>query len=126
MNYFNYDGVAENFMRITGISANDFAHSALLENAADYVVTHLSVSPESLNENQLLLCEYAAAAVAVYDYAFELCLKDRPVMSENGNVTLRNEDSSLLEKARLLRSEALNRLSAADLTEPQNFAFMGV
>jgi hypothetical protein len=113
-------------MRITGMAASDFSQSAILENAADYIVSHLSVSPDTLNDRQLSLCEYAAAAVAVYDYSFELCIKKLPVMSENGEVSVQREDSALIDKARILRKNALDGLAAAGLSQLSDFAFMGV
>lgn len=126
MNYLNYDGVLAQFLRITGMRAEDFSHISLLENAENYVISHLSVTPETLTEDRLSACEYAAAAVAVYDYAFELCLKERRVMSDTGEVSAERADGSLIDTARAMREDALRQLAALGIAEHGGFAFMGV
>lgn len=126
MKYLDHDRVLEQFLRITGMRAEDFSHTALLENAEGYVISHLCASADQLDDSGRAYCEYAAAAVAVYDYAFELCLKEKRVMSETGEVALKREDGGLLETAAELRANALRQLEQCGLAEYGDFAFIGV
>ncbi len=127
MKYLDYEKVLAAFLRTTGISENEFRHSLLIENAEIFVISHLSVPPEQLTAEQLSLCEQAAAAVAVYDYTFELCLKRVPVMSENGEVTMKTlADRADLAAVRELRRDSLNRLVTAGIGSSESFAFIKV
>ncbi|MCD8095929.1 MAG: hypothetical protein LUE12_07360 [Ruminococcus sp.] len=126
MQYLSFDNVKEIFLRTTGVSEDDFEHSQLLENAEDFVLSHLSVSYDELTSVQVSLCEYAAAAVAVYDYSFELYLRQQAVMSESGEVTLTRADKYQLEASGRMRSNALKQLYCAEIAEPKDFAFIKI
>lgn len=126
MKILDHDKVLAHFLRMTGMEAEDFSHAALFDNAESFLLSHLNVSGESLDAGQTALCEYAAAAVAVYDHAFELCLRERRVMSETGEVVLKREDRSALETAAELRQNAMRLLASAGIADIGDFAFMGV
>lgn len=126
MKYLNYDRIKSRFLAFTGSEAGKSVAAQLFDDAEEFVLEHLNVSPEQLDEGQKSLCEYAAAAVAVYDHSVMLSIAERPVMSKHGEVSIAAADSSVLSAASELRKEALERLSAAGLTEPHGFAFIGV
>jgi hypothetical protein len=111
---------------MTGITAEEFSHSALICTGADYVIEHLLKSPEELDDGEKALCEYAAATAAVYDYSFELCIKQTRVMSGEGTVSLQRADRAVRDSAYAMRCAAFSRLAAAGLIRARDFAFMGV
>lgn len=126
MKYLDYDKTLNQFLRMTGIPMIEFSYADLLDTAEEYVISHLSESAENLSEIQLSACEYAAAAVAAYDYAFEVCLKDRRVMSDTGEVSLQKENRELIKTASELKKNALKQLTFFGIAELDDFAFLGV
>ena len=126
MEYLSYERVKSRFLSVTGMPAERLAEGSIFDNAEQFVISHLTVSPETLSEEQLKLCEYAAAAVAVYDHSMTLCLTERPVMSESGSVNIQREKQDIIAAAAQLRREAFGQLTAAGLAAPLDFAFVGV
>lgn len=126
MEYLSYERVKSRFLSVTGMPAEGLAEGSIFDNAEQFVISHLTVSPETLSEEQLKLCEYAAAAVAVYDHSMTLCLTERPVMSESGSVNIQREKQDIIAAAAQLRREAFGQLTAAGLAAPLDFAFVGV
>lgn len=122
----SYDGIYEEFMRITGLSEDEFSYGSLIENASQYISSRLKSDIEELSEAQENLCVYAAAAVAVYDYAFEARLKRIQVLSENGSVISERPGTDIENTASKLRFTAIRQLASAGLTDPDDFAFIGV
>lgn len=126
MEYLNYDRVKNRFLSVSGAHGEDFSDVGIFDIAEQYVLSRITVPPEKLDERGLKLCENAAAAVAVYDRCISLCLAERPVMSETGEVSVKCRDSGIISRAEQLRREAFIQLSAAGLAAPYDFAFMGV
>ncbi len=127
MRYLGYEDILASFLRATGMKEEEFRHISLIETAEAFVLSHLNIEPEQLNDMQKILCEQAAAAVAVYDYCFELCLKERPVMSENGEVSIKcGCGADALAAAKERRDDALSRLVKAKIGAPESFAFLMV
>ena len=126
MEYLNYDRVKARFLSVTGMPADEFTEGSIFDNAEQFVLSHLSKPPEELDRHELKLCEYAAAAVAVYDHCMILRLTDRPVMSETGKVTAHREQKDIMQAAAELRREAFGQLTAAGIAAPLEFAFIEV
>ena len=126
MQYLDYDRVKSRFLSVTGMPAEEFSEGSIFDNAEQFVLSHLNKAPDELTEGELRLCEYAAAAVAVYDHSMILWLTERPVMSETGKVTAQREKGDILEAASELRREAFGQLTAAGIAAPLEFAFIGV
>jgi hypothetical protein len=126
MEHLDYDRVKSRFLSVTGMSPEDFSEGSIFDNAETFVLSRLCIPPDQLTDPQRKLCEYAAAAVAVYDRSVTLCLSDRPVMSETGRVTAQREKQDVIRAAEQLRSEAFGQLAAAGIAKPQGMAFVGV
>lgn len=126
MEYLDYDRTVSQFLRITGTSGGEFEHSALIENGIGAVVSRLKKDPAELDGEQLRHCEYAAAAVAAYEYAAEQCMKERPVMSENGSVSIRTGSLDAVKAAREIKRQAIDLLCVLGLADRGDFIFTAV
>ncbi len=126
MEYLDYGNIVDQFLRITGVKAEEFAQEALVGSGAASVMSMLTVSAGELTEFQLKLCEYAAAAVAAYRFVNERCLTSQPVMSENGTVSVRPGDEKAVKAACELRERSLRLLCTAGIADYGDFAFTAV
>ena len=126
MEYLDYENMVEQFLRITGLSSEDFQQEALIGSGAAAVMARLTVSSDQLTDFQRGLCEYAAAAVAAYRFVSEKCLRERPVMSENGRVSFSPCDLEAVKAARELKEQAVRLLCTAGIAEYGDFMFTAV
>lgn len=126
MEYLNFDRVRSRFLSVSGARGEDHSDVGVFDLAEEYVLGRINIPPEQLDGRGLKLCENAAAAVAVYDRCIALCLAERPVMSETGEVSVEYRDSRIISHAEQLVRDAFIALSAAGLAAPYDFAFMGV
>ena len=126
MEGFDYYRIQEHFLRITGLKADEFDCGGLIEYAAKRLELTLNADISQLDGIRLDACEYAAAADAAFDHAFEECLRARAVMSENGEIHNKRADETLIEAAMKLRLNAHQRLVSLGLCKPESFAFIGV
>lgn len=126
MEYLDHDRTVSQFLRMTGISGCEFEHEALIENGASAVITRLRKDPSELEEDQLRKCEYAAAAIAAYEFAAEQCMKETPVMNENGKVSIRLGSVEAVRAAREIKRQAIDMLCLLGLAERGDFLFTAV
>ncbi len=126
MDYLDYDRVKARFLSVTGMPAEEFSEGSIFDNAEQFVLSHITKAPGELTAGELRLCEYAAAAVAVYDHSVTLWLTERPVMDMTGKVSAQREKQDIVRAAAELRREAFGQLTAAGLAAPLEFAFIGV
>ena len=126
MEYLDYENIVSEFLRITGLKQEQFEQESLISSGTAAVMFMLKVSADELTEFQRGLCEYAAAAVAAYRFAAEKCLTERPVMSENGEVSLSPCDIKAVQAAREVRERALRLLCTAGIADYGDFSFEAV
>lgn len=84
----NKINVTDFFLRLTGITAEDFSQHAIIDNSVSYIENRLAV--DTLTESQQERCEYAAAVHAVYDYILTRNLTEKITVSQSGKVINQN------------------------------------
>ncbi len=122
----SFENVKRSFMRALGMSAEEFEHGDLLEQAEARVLACLSVSPEEISEVQIGFCEYAAASAAVYMYCYEDALRRADVMDESGAVRFKREDRETIDTAREMVRNAMKLLEVVGISCSSDFAFIDV
>lgn len=122
MENISFDNTMSIFCRITGIDKTSPEWSQTIENAVSYIRQKLCVT--ELDSVAAARCEYAAAAVAVYDYTAQRQLSDRILLTENGTAYNGAYSPKSLEAAQSFRKYALANLRG--LVGDDEFLFAGV
>ena len=117
--------VIQMFCDITGVAPEDFDYGQLVTNGETLVLSRLSVPESDIDATGILCCEFAAAASAAYEYACIKAAEELPVMSENGEASIRRGFPELVTDMKKLRDSAFEVLAAAGLTGG-GFAFVAV
>ena len=117
--------VIEMFCKITGVPAEDLPYGQLILNGIKLVRSRLCVPESDIDVTGIRCCEFAAAASAAYEYACIKAAEERPVMSENGRVSISRDFPEFVSNMKKLRDSAFEVLSAARLTGG-GFAFTAV
>lgn len=81
----------------------------------------LFIGDREIDQYQASCCEYAAAAQAAYEHAYEYASAERLAMSETGAVHRAQTGSSCIEAAKQLRDHAFAQL--AGIGEDPDFIF---
>ena len=115
----NQANIADYFMQLTGISADDFSQQAIIDNSARYIESRLI--PEELTEEQQERCEYAAAVHGVYDYILTRNLAEKVLVSQNGNAVNQGYEDYSISAAFELKKSVLGSLG--DIINNNSFSF---
>lgn len=119
MALLNAQNIRNGFLKITGLSEDEFKFQNIVDNAQRYVEKR--IIPESPDSEEIKCCEYAACAHAVYDYTLQNLLSDRIIVTQLGRASSNYRENSVIQAAFSFRKSVFD--SMKDLIRDDSFVF---
>ncbi|MGN1132843.1 MAG: hypothetical protein ACI4RN_00135 [Oscillospiraceae bacterium] len=109
MSQLSKANIIEIFLKLTGISKEEFNQQEIIESSAVYIESRLSGKTLSAEEKNR--CEYAAAVCGVYEYILSRNLAEKIVVTQSGKAVSDYSDSNAVSAAYKLKQTVLSSIS---------------
>ncbi|MGN1113982.1 MAG: hypothetical protein ACI4RC_02535 [Oscillospiraceae bacterium] len=109
MSQLSKANIAELFLKLTGISKEEFNQQEIIESSAVFIESRLG--EKKLSAEDKSRCEYAAAVCGVYEYILSRNLAEKIVVTQSGKAVSDYSDSNAVSAAFQLRKTVLDSIS---------------
>lgn len=118
----NHLNIKKYFLKLTGITEENYDQENIIENSAEYIESR--VSRHILSDSQVDRCEYAAAVCATYDYILSRNLKEKIAVTQDGRAIYDYKDEGAVSSAYELKKSVLESIS--NLIRKDDFKFSAI